>query len=433
MKNLYLLTLLAAITCLLTLGCPAGWNETDDDDDDDNDASADDDDDTGDDDTGDDDTGDDDTGDDDTGDDDTGDDDTGDDDTGDDDTGDDDTAPADNDGDGYLDTVDCDDNDPDVNPGADEVPYDGVDNDCDDGDLTDVDGDGFDWEGLQGGHDCDDEDPDVYPGAEEIENGVDDNCNGLVDDLGYPCNNEENEPNDTWQQTDSISANDEICGIIDDAGDMDWFSIGVTAWTQVDFELTGQADGSQISAVVALWDDDGVTLLAEDIGGDASVSGIFPYNGTFYLSVNDQNPANAGWDSYYTLNTYESSPCDSIEIESNDEVGLADTMVAWGTHCGESTHCDILSCDNDYWSFYVFAGETWTFDVDALDVGSLLAAELRLFDTDGSTELATDENMPLLIDPEITYTFGTTGTYYIEVSADWYYLNSLGPYLLYVY
>ncbi|MDP7111122.1 MAG: MopE-related protein, partial [Myxococcota bacterium] len=309
----------------------------------------------------------------------------------------------------------------------------GLDNDCSDGDETDVDGDGHDWEGMNDGDDCDDEDPDIYPGADEVQNGVDDDCDGNVDEAPYPCPNHEHEPNDSWLQTDSISTNDQICGLIDTAGDMDWYSFGVTSWTQVDFELIGQADGSQISAVLALWSDDGVTLLAEDIGGDADMAGIFPYNGTFYVSVNDQNPANAGWGSYYTLNTYASSPCDSIEIESNDEYGLADYMVAWGTHCGESTHCDIFGCDDDYWAFDVYAGETWTFDVDALDVGSLLAAELRLFDTDGTTELTTDENMPLLIDPEITWTFGNTGTYYIQVSADWYYLNSLGPYMMYVY
>ena len=35
-------------------------------------------------------------------------------------------------------------------------PYDGIDNDCIDGDLTDVDGDGY--EGGPSGTDCDDED-----------------------------------------------------------------------------------------------------------------------------------------------------------------------------------------------------------------------------------------------------------------------------------
>lgn len=43
----------------------------------------------------------------------------------------------------------------------------------------DRDGDGYTI--LDG--DCDDRDPAVYPGAEEIENGIDDDCNGSVDDV----------------------------------------------------------------------------------------------------------------------------------------------------------------------------------------------------------------------------------------------------------
>jgi hypothetical protein len=42
----------------------------------------------------------------------------------------------------------------------------------------DGDGDGYDW-----CNDCRDDDPAVHPGAAEIcGNGVDDNCNGVVDD-----------------------------------------------------------------------------------------------------------------------------------------------------------------------------------------------------------------------------------------------------------
>ncbi len=123
------------------------------------------------------------SGDDDIGDDDTGDDDTGDDDTGDDDTGDDDSGSVDNDHDGY--TVadgDCDDNEPGINPGAEEHAN-GVDDDCD-GEIDegtgteDHDGDGF----SEFAGDCDDTDPGVHPGATELENGVDDDCDGLIDD-----------------------------------------------------------------------------------------------------------------------------------------------------------------------------------------------------------------------------------------------------------
>ena len=44
---------------------------------------------------------------------------------------------------------------------------DGVDDDCDGSDLTDVDGDGYDWDGITGGTDCDDTDAAINPGASE--------------------------------------------------------------------------------------------------------------------------------------------------------------------------------------------------------------------------------------------------------------------------
>ena len=48
-----------------------------------------------------------------------------------------DTASWDNDGDGYTpEDGDCDDNNPEVNPGADETPGDGVDSNCDGEDDT---------------------------------------------------------------------------------------------------------------------------------------------------------------------------------------------------------------------------------------------------------------------------------------------------------
>ena len=88
-----------------------------------------------------------------------------------------DSEPAeacDNDADGFDCDADCNDNNADVYPGAEEVPYDGIDQDCDGQDLRDVDGDGHEV-----GLDCDDEDPSVYPGADEVpKDGVDQDCDG---------------------------------------------------------------------------------------------------------------------------------------------------------------------------------------------------------------------------------------------------------------
>ncbi len=116
----------------------------------------------------------------------------------------DDTAPAgtDADGDGYIATSDggddCDDGDPSVNPGATEA-CNGVDDNCD-GNIdegvpatyTDADGDGYgdpnsplacsDPNGVTNSADCNDTDPLAFPGADEVCNGHDDNCDGHVDE-----------------------------------------------------------------------------------------------------------------------------------------------------------------------------------------------------------------------------------------------------------
>jgi hypothetical protein len=103
---------------------------------------------------------------------------------------------------GACGAIDCNDNDASINPGAAEICSDSVDNNCNGLvdtadtnavdcplDCTDSDGDGYSIEGGScGAVDCDDTDPNINPGALEIcDDGVDNNCNGTADSADAVC------------------------------------------------------------------------------------------------------------------------------------------------------------------------------------------------------------------------------------------------------
>ncbi|HBD05383.1 TPA: hypothetical protein DCZ32_02905, partial [Candidatus Uhrbacteria bacterium] len=89
--------------------------------------------------------------------------------------------PQDNDSDGWAqDNGDCNDANASINPGASEVPCDNADNDCNAAtlDVPDADGDG-----ASVCSDCDDSDPNNEPGKVEICDNADNDCDGLADEL----------------------------------------------------------------------------------------------------------------------------------------------------------------------------------------------------------------------------------------------------------
>ena len=82
-----------------------------------------------------------------------------------------DDLPAD-----QADRYDCNDNDASIHPDALDLPNDGVDQDCFEGDCVDQDGDGF----CSGVDDCDDSAATVFLGAPELPDCLDHDCDGTA-------------------------------------------------------------------------------------------------------------------------------------------------------------------------------------------------------------------------------------------------------------
>ncbi len=150
-------------------------------------------------------------------------------------------SAEDSDGDGYSPADgDCNDSNPDVNPGAVDDTCDGVDNDCS-GRIDDAfDTDEDNWTTCAG--DCDDSDSTTYPGAPEDLNGKDQDCDGT------PDNNrpDTDDDGDGWTELEG-DCNDEEPLINPGAVEVDTIDdgMGMQVPEMVDNDCDGMIDEGQ--------------------------------------------------------------------------------------------------------------------------------------------------------------------------------------------
>jgi hypothetical protein len=226
-----------------------------------------------------------------------------------------------------------------------------------------------------------------------------------------------------------VSSGTETHAAIDTAGDVDYFCISGGAGQQLIVNIDAYVKGSPLDAIVTLFDKDGVTVLAENDDGE-NVDPYLEYElsnaGTYYLRVQSFGHPCCGGPGYAYLlvvqlvggsppPTATPTPTHTFTPPpggSNDTPGSC-TPVSSGTE----THAAIDAAgDVDYFCISGVAGQQLLVNIDAYVKGSPLDAIVTLFDKDGATVLAENDDSDS-VDPYLEYELPNAGTFYLRVQS----------------
>lgn len=213
------------------------------------------------------------------------------------------------------------------------------------------------------------------------------------------------EPNDTPEAATWIDVNSLRNGIIDPAGDVDYYLFWGLAGQSLLAEIDASEVGSPLDPTLTLYDTDGTTQLAYDDNSDPDLDPrltvTLPAEGYYYLKVAGSG-ASTG---YYWLFL---SGADAYE--PNNRVAQAKRIQIGDSVMGTMDPPG----DFDWFKFRAEAGQAIEFDIDASDAGSAMDSIITVFDRDGKTILARNDDFGSL-DSFLTWVAPATGQYYLRV------------------
>jgi hypothetical protein len=284
--------------------------------------------------------------------------------------------PADADGDGYAETIDCDDDNPDIFPNAEEV-CDGVDNDCDsavDEDVgftfyADLDGDlkGDPEAAVQAcaprdglvedSSDCDDASAAIYGGAIEVCDGLDNDCDDQIDEDVQTTYYRDADADSYGDDSDMVSACDQPSGYVELGGDCDDSDEARNpGLSEVcdgkDNDCNGDIDTDAIDRTVG-WpdgDDDGYG----ETGSTPLETCVLPSD--YVDNEGDCDDTNGA------INPDAEEICDALDNDCDEAVDDVDVDLDTFT---DAACLDGTDCDDDNPTVYPGAADTWYDGIDS--------------------------------------------------------------------
>ena len=272
-------------------------------------------------------------------------------------------------------SMDCNDNDPNINPFANEVPNNDIDENCD-GLIEMIDNDG---DGANSDEDCDDNNPNVFPGAAELCDGLDNNCNQQVDEnLSFVTYYVDMDGDGFGSPSMSVSDCIQPAGFVANSTDCNDSNnlINPTATEIPNNDVDENCDG-----IVAVIDNDGDGVNSDEDCDDNNPN-VFP--GAAELCDGLDNNCDAQIDEGFTLVTY---------FIDRDGDGFGDALTAQ-TSCGQPQGFVLndTDCDDNNAAINPSATEIVNNDIDENCDG---IAEVIDNDGDGAnSSVDCDDNNP---------------------------------------
>ena len=194
----------------------------------------------------------------------------------------------------------------------------------------------------------------------------------------------EAEPNDSVTTATPAALGDTVTGVIDPAGDVDYYALDLVAGTTMDIDVDAQVLGSALDSYIALISaDQGVLALSDDHDGlDSRILYVIPATGRYYVGITDYRYPTAGGSGYTYRIALRTVATD--ETEPNNTAATADPMTTTDTLIAAVGTSD----DVDYYALDVAAGTHLGAMAFAVENGPPL--HLAVVGTDGVTLLAAD-------------------------------------------